>query len=803
MSNGNGKTRTYNDPAKQLSRIKLREFIERHFSEKKRKDLRVLCLPGAEAEGEEALEVKEVYDPLGIPRRNIVGLECNPEVADRLERAKLGIEVIPTFDWQFFQDTDRRFDVISLDYKSNFGDEQRYSIDLIAANKLLGERGVLATNYYGARENSKISKDLTLFDKIRLNGFDPQSIYDNPEVVFPLLHSDDVKINQGRSRGIQVGVGSQLIHGECALDIFKIKIFAYIPGFREKLEPAISQMDKENKKYIIARNANERFSRTFEARSILFGAFCDSFLKQGMNQDLVNYAWLWFTRPYQIDDHESYSYISNKSSPMFLDLWYVLDMNSRLRKDFFRCMKGPRGPKIYILEGYQGRKRKELWDRAITIGKTFFNEVEDKILIPRKFLGSASDLERLADEDPQIDEVRSEQTGYNEQQLLPIITKEQAIDLIRQGKSSDEILESYSGITRRELGSLKAWYAPGNEDNGLHKPKSSNNGKPKKRKEDLSEIVDFVRSEIESNILDDDYRLTRNNELAELIGSTPGRVTVALKNGLTDDERDYRRRVVLAQTAKETIRNGRGIGRLSTKERIKIGTDNYENGKGIGGLTEEERRQIGTDNYNNGKGIGSLTEDERRAIGTRNSEKRMTVAWKDNLYHSASEAAIADLFIEYIPGFSIEKGKTWQVNGNGLKLGAIDFMVNGSFVEYHPPRAYYSKKNCGDLRSPEEYHKFKIIKARIKERSGRERVFQRRIENIIKTRYQEARISAIEDSGYKGTPFIYCADIKDVYEKIIVPYSNYSQSLDSFKRKFNQRLKQIKRSNEKPMEVAS
>ncbi len=69
-------SKTYNDPAKQLSRQKLRDFIQKTVLSKKRaKDVRVVCFPGAEVEGEEGLEIKEIYDPLGIPRKNITGLE--------------------------------------------------------------------------------------------------------------------------------------------------------------------------------------------------------------------------------------------------------------------------------------------------------------------------------------------------------------------------------------------------------------------------------------------------------------------------------------------------------------------------------------------------------------------------------------------------------------------------------------------------------------------------------------------------------------------------------------------------------
>ena len=61
--------RSYNDPVKSLAREKQKQFIQRNLLPyKKPKNLRVLCFPGAEVDGEEAIEVKEIYDQLGIPR---------------------------------------------------------------------------------------------------------------------------------------------------------------------------------------------------------------------------------------------------------------------------------------------------------------------------------------------------------------------------------------------------------------------------------------------------------------------------------------------------------------------------------------------------------------------------------------------------------------------------------------------------------------------------------------------------------------------------------------------------------------
>jgi hypothetical protein len=66
--------RSYNDPAKQKAREKLTEFIGKNLLNfRKPNQVRVVCFPGAEVEGEEALEIKEVYDSLGIPRKNIIG----------------------------------------------------------------------------------------------------------------------------------------------------------------------------------------------------------------------------------------------------------------------------------------------------------------------------------------------------------------------------------------------------------------------------------------------------------------------------------------------------------------------------------------------------------------------------------------------------------------------------------------------------------------------------------------------------------------------------------------------------------
>ncbi|MBS3147450.1 hypothetical protein J4219_01035, partial [Candidatus Woesearchaeota archaeon] len=154
-------SKSYNDPVKEKSRKALEQFVRMHLSFKRPKRIEVLCFPGAEQEGEAGLELK-VYDTLGIPRKNITGLECDPERAERLKRANLGIEVVCAPDLEYLLDAakqSRQWDVMSLDYCSFFTNDRWASLRTIAMNGLLKDTGILCTNYMGRREN-EASKEL-------------------------------------------------------------------------------------------------------------------------------------------------------------------------------------------------------------------------------------------------------------------------------------------------------------------------------------------------------------------------------------------------------------------------------------------------------------------------------------------------------------------------------------------------------------------------------------------------------------------------------------------------------------------
>jgi hypothetical protein len=797
--------KTYNDPVKALARDKQKEFIRRHFPKKKLEKLKVLCFPGAEAVGEEALEVREVYDELGVRRENIIGIEANKKKAQRLRDANLGIRVVEALDYDFLGYPSRYgvsnpcFDVISLDYTSYFGNLQRYTLDLIAGEKILANRGVLVTNYYGAREQGDV------LEIMQLNHIISQQNWDGTRGMTVDFRREGEKIYSEaslsqigdiRSQGILDAVISSMNCGRSTIDPLLIpKYFLSLQRVKE-LEDLTKREDLEelgiSKGF---RSPLERLARHRDVRVINRQDFLNKMFKSLNGRPeirLTDVFWLKATQGYSLEDHESYSYVSNKKSPMLFDLLYFDDHQSEISRKGFVEIERVNDVDINLrfLEGLSPKKR----FRELEKTEKLLERLSMNMTVPKKervFLGSSASNGSCCH--CNTESSFGNEGEDNERVIfegIPIISKEDAIERLVRGESPREIAENYSGFSVYQLRGLKAV---------ISRERNGSNGNGKRRIErknidsgELESLVLMVKSEIEESRSDEAKRLSTNSELAELVGKSSAWLGTRLRERLSEEEKTYRLKRIQVQTGTENVRNCKGIAAQTTEDRKRIGISNYESGKGIGGLTTEDRKRIGISNYESGKGIGGLTTEERREIGIIQSERNTTISFNGNFYHSIEEAAIARMLEEFIPGFEIQRGKTWQVNGNGMKLGAVDFFVNGSFVEYHPPVLTADR----DLRSSEEYVKFTEIKERIRQKHGRERAleFQLRIEGIVKKKYEESRRSAIENSDYRGVNLIYCASPSEVYHKLIAVNSNNLDEKD-FLTRFRRSVREIKEKN--------
>jgi len=143
---------SYDFDTKRKYHEQLEQFIRRFYDARLRKKrfreaIRVACFPG-----HEGLEVLHVYDKLGLPRENIVGLERDPDIAQQIEDLKLGIQVENKTDAGFFEETPDKFDIVNLDYQGIVAEDSIYAIQLLAGRPIFNDKAILGTNFLGKRE---------------------------------------------------------------------------------------------------------------------------------------------------------------------------------------------------------------------------------------------------------------------------------------------------------------------------------------------------------------------------------------------------------------------------------------------------------------------------------------------------------------------------------------------------------------------------------------------------------------------------------------------------------------------------
>ena len=142
------------DSAKQMWRENMIYFISRYFSPKQLRNCRVLCFPGKEMR-----EVFDVYDILGIKRKNIVGLEERSKehkaLEDMNDSLENRIQVVNSSDLEYLQQQSvTPFDIVSLDYCGYFNNKKADAITSLVTRGWLSPKAILITNYQKGRENT-------------------------------------------------------------------------------------------------------------------------------------------------------------------------------------------------------------------------------------------------------------------------------------------------------------------------------------------------------------------------------------------------------------------------------------------------------------------------------------------------------------------------------------------------------------------------------------------------------------------------------------------------------------------------
>ncbi|MEK6919293.1 MAG: hypothetical protein AABW73_04640 [Nanoarchaeota archaeon] len=457
--------KSYVDPVKQKSREKLRDFIALQLLPIKRaRDIRVVCFPGAEREGEEALEVKEVYDSLGIPRENIVGLEYHRKTAERLRNASLGIDVVCDDAHNFFLRTDKKFDVISLDYKGQMTLKEALTLETIASKHILDNRGVLHTVYFSGHENRFLQRLLkyrhsrAILDSYQLRKGKIFRTEDVEKVGEDVM--GDLDLAQSRSDGISYEIMSIFRGGSINYPLGK-HLFSDDVGLRSLLEDSKKPEEIEKHKKYMAKLGAAKSSINDRETNISKAYY------RVRNEDSISAissmgitAWdslrLLFlmnarvTGPYVPRSCERYEYLSNSKSPMLVDMVSFNPARFKLLQRVSELLTyNPEGKEVF-LKGVNCSGA--IVARASQVG------VE-------KWLKEADDLAKEVEAfeqfrmPPRVDLGSS----YVPPKRKESISREGAVELLRAGCSSAEIAECYS-IKLERLAALKAHLSRGTYD---------------------------------------------------------------------------------------------------------------------------------------------------------------------------------------------------------------------------------------------------------------------------------------------------------------------------------------------------
>ncbi|PIZ52424.1 hypothetical protein COY27_00315 [Candidatus Woesearchaeota archaeon CG_4_10_14_0_2_um_filter_33_13] len=299
------------DSAKQLWRERIVDFVRRHYSPGQLRNLQVLCLAGKEMQ-----EVFEIYDQLGVKRRNIVSLEeitSEYEAEKRLnESLDQPITVVNSPVTAYLnQVQNRRFDIVCLDYCGYFDDERYLDISKLALRGLLGPRAILITNYQMAREGRIAQHGLRrtgLFvnEHERLIHADPeqfkQFILDNVKIV-----DNETSLGDLRNITVQGTPIAEMYYGTGFWNTHYFKTF-------------LSTQPEEYKRDTT--RAIEQFNLSLggENRELL-----SKLMVEGQPRD-VALLMMFFTksqtRSFECFDHEAYKYVSDSRTPMISDFYF-------------------------------------------------------------------------------------------------------------------------------------------------------------------------------------------------------------------------------------------------------------------------------------------------------------------------------------------------------------------------------------------------------------------------------------------------------------------------------------------------
>ncbi len=439
--------RYHDDWAKTKSRDLVRDLIYRTIlTFRNPNDIRVLFLPGIDA-----VEVFEIYDPLGIPRTNLIGLEMDPKIALELDRKNLGFEVVNKKLHDYLGERSGiDFDVVSLDYHGPINKEHMDDLADICdmqknnffvlhhANLLLRDRrssGLYALGYAFSEESPRRKSN---HDLINL-----------PRVTARWADAVD-KINTRQSlkaekRAAYATLLKSIYAGSNPDSVDKVLRITARDEYDEVLEMLgrklrinfgiEDEMDRDHPlRSLRSKHIHPGVDRLFEAAS-LSNIRCEMKGKPGVLHDTTLMALMDANRArrsYFPTDGEYYTYISESGAPMIGDIYFL-------------------------------RHSYKLLEAAEEVQHQF--ELGNTGLLHNAVMRYSKELAKFLPPDNIIElSRRKENRKYLGNSAKPVLTKERAIEEFKAGAGVDDVISRYRCIGNKPLAQWKAHVTMGSYD---------------------------------------------------------------------------------------------------------------------------------------------------------------------------------------------------------------------------------------------------------------------------------------------------------------------------------------------------
>jgi hypothetical protein len=459
--------KSYDDPAKQLSRDKEDCFIATHLKTElySPQNIKVMCL-----ESPELLEVKNVFDKHKIPRENITVVEKDPEVARLIRERGEGINVFNCWDYEFFANTQEKFDIISLDYKGKKNRTIIQSIRLISNRRILRNKGILIVNTFSAREKNE-EKDFLIPVSTIINSSTVDStinrsnnklnleneVIEKSTAEFNSIFENIASLQESRDFYSEI-----IMSALCNSDSINFShLYPWAEDTKELIEQKICVMNLPKEDY--KDTARAILSRNLYQREMIhyIGTFFDLNDDPKVAESVYVGLKSIFNEIYTVRNIERYKYISSNGAPMEFDLFYAENVENLFAriKSYFYLQKASAGGyilrlKIHKLRG-KPRKALELMSDIIKANIQFmWPRMPERIFLGSSVKNGKEDVEMAKQKK---DDKQTQGVSILES-VKPgdTITKDQAIKLLESGWSAKQIAKIFKGFTKMQIAAFKA-----------------------------------------------------------------------------------------------------------------------------------------------------------------------------------------------------------------------------------------------------------------------------------------------------------------------------------------------------------